>query len=145
MGETSSGAGGLIRGAAHVVDGDSLNIGRTRIRLVGIDAPEGRQTCKRGGRDWDCGEDARRQLSQLVGGQTVSCRVRDRDKHARALAVCSTAREPNLNAAMVASGFGVSYGGYRREENEARAAKRGLWASEFQNPRDWRRERGIGG
>lgn len=143
--DAETGANGLIRGTAHVVDGDSLNIGRSRIRLVGIDAPEGPQTCKRSGREWDCGEDARRHLAQLIAGQIVSCRVRERDKHARALAVCSTTREANINAAMVASGFAISYGNYRSQENDARAGKRGLWSGEFQNPRDWRHERGIGG
>lgn len=145
MNDAGSGGGGLIRGAANVVDGDSLTIGRARIRLVGIDAPEGPQTCKREGRDWNCGEEARRRLAQLIAGQTVVCRVRERDKHARALAVCSTTAEANLNAAMVASGFAFSYGNYRSQENEARSAKRGLWSGEFQNPREWRHERGIGG
>jgi endonuclease YncB( thermonuclease family) len=45
---------------------------------------------------------------------------------------------------MVASGMAVAYGGYNREEAEARAQKRGLWGSDFKLPRDWRRERGIG-
>jgi endonuclease YncB( thermonuclease family) len=41
---------------------------------------------------------------------------------------------------MVADGMAVSYGGYWREEREAKAARRGIWASEFQVPRQWRDE-----
>jgi len=39
----------VITGTAHAVDGDSLEMAGTRVRLLGIDAPEGRQTCQRGG------------------------------------------------------------------------------------------------
>ncbi len=34
------------RGAARVVDGDTLAIGDARLRLIAIDAPEGEQTCR---------------------------------------------------------------------------------------------------
>ncbi|MCB1484044.1 MAG: thermonuclease family protein, partial [Hyphomicrobiaceae bacterium] len=47
-----------VRGAARVIDGDSLYVGQNEVRLKGIDAPEGRQTCLRDGRDWDCGNAA---------------------------------------------------------------------------------------
>ena len=34
-----------ITGTASVIDGDTIDIHGTRIRLHGIDAPESRQTC----------------------------------------------------------------------------------------------------
>jgi len=73
----------------------------------------------------------------------VVCRGVERDKHGRVLGYC-TAGGRDLNAGMVASGMAVAYGGYNREEAEARAQKRGLWGSDFKSPRDWRHERGIG-
>ncbi len=112
--------------------------------MKGIDAPEGKQTCLRGGRDWSCGEAARSELQRLIGGQKVDCQVHERDQHNRLLAVCSTGGR-DLNAAMVASGMALSYGGYIKEETAAKLARRGLWGSEFQRPREWRREHGIGG
>src|SRR4051794_36138869 len=73
-----------ITGTAHVLDGDTLEIGTTRIRLFGIDAPEGAQTCKdpRGG-TWACGRSARRALERLTTGQAVTCRGRGIDDYGR--------------------------------------------------------------
>ena len=34
-----------VVGLARIIDGDTLDINGTRIRMFGIDAPEGRQTC----------------------------------------------------------------------------------------------------
>lgn len=132
-----------VKGVARLIDGDSLRIGSEEIRLVGIDAPEGRQTCRRDGRDWDCGNASRDQLRRLIGNNVVECQARERDKHGRLLATCYAAGK-NLNAAMVAAGMAVSYGNYRREEADAKATRRGLWGSEFERPRDWRHDRGIG-
>jgi len=47
-----------IIGPAAVVDGDSLTLTGTSIRLFGIDAPEGSQTCQRKDALWSCGDDA---------------------------------------------------------------------------------------
>jgi len=132
-----------VEGRARAIDGDSLFVGNSEVRLKGIDAPEGRQSCTKDGRAWACGNAARDELVRLVGGATVVCRVTGRDKHGRYLAACS-ADGRDLNAAMVASGMAVAFGGYEREQGEAKAARRGLWAGEFEQPRDWRYERGIG-
>ena len=143
QGPLAPGESGELSGYVKVIDGDSVRLGRDEIRLVGIDAPEGRQTCERGGETWDCGEEARRQLERLIGGQKVICRTVERDKHGRYLGTCEAGGK-NLNAAMVETGFAVSYGSYRSQERAAKGAKRGLWSGTFQKPRDWRHERGIG-
>ncbi len=36
-----------LKGKPRIVDGDTLWIGPTKIRLHGIDAPESNQTCKK--------------------------------------------------------------------------------------------------
>lgn len=138
------GGGGPAAGYAKLVDGDSLFVGGREVRLQGIDAPEGRQTCTtRDGKSWPCGEEARRQLARLVDGRDVSCTSLESDQHGRLLGRC-TAGNTELNREMVRSGYALAYGGFEAEEREARAARRGLWSGEFERPRDWRRNHGIG-
>ena len=53
--------------SVQVIDGDSLRNGSEQIRLVGIDAPELRQTCRDAqGREWSCGRAAKARLAELV-------------------------------------------------------------------------------
>ena len=78
-----------LSGLGRVIDGDSLYVGGDEVRLKDIDAPEGRQTCRRGGADWACGDAARDQLRRLIGGDTVTCHSVERDKHGRILAYCA--------------------------------------------------------
>jgi endonuclease YncB( thermonuclease family) len=135
---------GKIEGRPRWVDGDSFFLGQTEVRMKGIDAPEGRQTCTRDGREWRCGEDAKRALQRLAGNQPISCEIHSTDQHGRRLATCYAASGANLNAGMVADGLAVAFGSYEREEREAKAARRGLWGSEFERPQDWRRRNNAG-
>ena len=67
-------------GPARVVDGDTFSIGAERVRLWGVDAPEGRQVCQDAkGQRYACGDAARDQLVGLIGGRSVRCEVRGRD------------------------------------------------------------------
>lgn len=130
-----------IAGPATVMDGDSLEIAGRRIRLVGIDAPEFDQTCTRGGERWACGQEAKAQLASLIGGQRVECAGLERDAHARLLAVCSVGYT-ELNKTLVEFGWAVAYRGfsdaYVGQEAQAKAARLGLWSSEFVFPWDYR-------
>lgn len=128
-----------VRGAARPIDGDSMKVGTAEVRLKGIDAPEGPQMCTRNDRPWACGEDSRAELVRLIGKDVVICTVLERDRFSRFLSRC-TAGGRDLNAGMVSSGLAVAYGGYLREEGEAKARKRGLWGSQFTRPREWRDE-----
>lgn len=127
-----------LRGWPRLVDGDSFHLGSGEVRLKDIDAPEGRQTCTRNNQPWRCGDASRDELARLIGGTEVVCKVADRDQYGRALAYCS-ANGHDLNREMVANGYAVAYGGYRREESEAKAKRLGLWSGTFEIPRAWRR------
>ncbi len=130
--------GAIISGAAHVVDGDTVRIGDERIRLLGLDAPELDQTCgDAAGRDWNCGSAAREALARLVSGGALECNGERRDQYGRLLAHC-TAGGKDVGGAIVSEGLAVANGDYAREEAEARAGHRGLWAGRFEHPRDWR-------
>ena len=129
------------RGSARVVDGDTVIVGGTRLRLVSLDAPEGNQTCVNAEKaQYDCGQAATQELERLIGGRQVGCAGEKRDRYGRPLVVCFVGTV-NLNAALVRSGWAVSYLGrdFDAEEAEARGAKRGLWQGTFQTPREWRR------
>ena len=56
-----------VSGPARVIDGDTLDIGTTRVRLFGIDAPESAQRCKDAKlAEWACGRSATRALESLI-------------------------------------------------------------------------------
>ncbi len=129
-------------GDVRVVDGDTLHLGGTRIRLHGIDAPEAGQTC--GGERvarWDCGAGATAALKQLVAGG-VGCTPRDRDRYGRIVAVCRSGGR-DIGAEMVAAGWAVAYRRYATDyviqEENARRSGAGLWRGTFIRPAEHRR------
>lgn len=69
-----------ITGHARIIDGDSLMVAGTEVRLWGIDAPELFQRCMRDGREVQCGREAARALIAMVAGQQVTCNRRDMDR-----------------------------------------------------------------
>src|SRR5690606_36901710 len=123
-------------------DGDTLEIHGTRIRLHGIDAPESRQMCDAGGRQYRCGQKAALALSDRIGSRTVSCSPRDQDRYGRTVTVCSAGRE-DLNRWMVAKGWALAYRQYSTDyvaaELAAHAGRKGIWQGNFVEPWNWRR------
>ena len=141
-------AAGAVAGFARVIDGDTLEVGGVRIRLHGIDAPESGQSCRAGGNRWSCGRDAARALAGRIGGRSIACEERDRDRYGRVVAVCR-ASGMDLNAWMVAEGWAFAYRRYSNayvgEESAARAARRGVWRGEVVPPWEWRKGKRLGG
>jgi endonuclease YncB( thermonuclease family) len=130
-----------VTGQATVADGDSLSIHGIRIRLFGIDAPEGKQTCQRGGAAWACGEEAARQLRSLTASHEVRCEGRGTDAYGRLIAVCSVDGF-ELNKTMVEAGWATAFTKYSDDytgvEARAKAARLGIWSSAFDLPENWR-------
>lgn len=135
----------IIRGNAVVIDGDTLEIGNRRVRLFGIDAIEGQQTCTTdAGQSWPCGQEAAQRLAQRIGNDPVSCMIRDTDRYSRAVAECE-ADGSSLNYWMVERGWAIAYTRYSTRyagaEREARAARRGIFSGSFIDPETWRSDR----
>ena len=140
----------------RVIDGDTLDVrpaagGReTRVRLVGVDAPElhSRET----GRADHWAAEARRYAESRAEGKPVTLRLEQtetRDRYRRLLAHVYLSDAQNLNLELVRDGqayadrrfaHSMRYQ-FERAENEARRARRGLWegvTDERMPP--WRRE-----
>lgn len=135
-------------GRATVVDGDTIIVEglEQRVRLFGIDAPEGKQPCiNEAGKRFLCGSKASETLYEIIGRNgRVNCDQLDTDRYGRAVAVCYLDGK-DINREMVRQGWAVEYtaysdGRYTDAEQEARSAKRGLWRGEFQMPWDWRKQ-----
>ena len=131
-----------LSGVPRVVDGDTLTIGASRVRLDGIDAPETDQICLNAKSvRWACGIDARDQLAAHIAGRVISCSSTGTDVYQRMLAICSLAGE-DLNSWMVHQGWALAYvkysSAYVYAEENARANQRGLWQGAFIAPWDWR-------
>lgn len=132
-----------MAGGAHIIDGDTLDLNGTRIRLYGIDAPEKAQTCMRGSREWACGTEATAALVKMIGNQQLVCETRDTDRYGRSVSTCE-AGGVSVNTWMVRNGWAVAYrqyGGaiYDANEDAAKADRLGVWAGQFDMPWDWRR------
>ncbi|MDG2244279.1 MAG: thermonuclease family protein [Rhodospirillaceae bacterium] len=132
-----------ISGAPRIVDGDTLVIDGTRIRLHGIDAPEVKQICQRDGIDWLCGQDASKALRNYVGSADLRCKKLDTDRYGRMVARCYRSDELDIGEWMVSNGWALAYRRYSKdyvdEEADAKTAERGLWVGEFVEPWVWRR------
>ncbi|HEY7457243.1 MAG TPA: thermonuclease family protein [Xanthobacteraceae bacterium] len=126
---------------ARAIDGDSFRAEGDEVRLMGIDAPELRQTCRDElRRSWPCGRKAREHLQSLLSPGTVECRTNLRDRYGRTLARCSSPGIADIGGEMVRAGYAVDFmnGGYRSAEAEARKAKHGIWSGEFEMPAEYR-------
>ena len=131
-----------VTGRARVIDGDTIEVAGTRIRLFGIDAPERIQSCQAEGELWLCGGLARLMLEDRISVRSVVCEERDQDRYGRIVAVCR-AGSKDLNAWMVSEGWALAYRRYAQdyvgEEARAKAARVGVWRGDFVPPWDWRR------
>ena len=132
-----------IIGYARIIDGDTININKYKIRLYGIDAPEIKQTCKIEFQDWFCGEQSTKELMKLINNQEVKCVTNDIDIYKRYIAICSV-NKININQWMVKSGWAIAYRYYSTdyiiEEKYARDKKLGVWKSEFMKPYAYRQQ-----
>ena len=80
----------------------------------------------------------------LVARRAVDCTPKGRDKFNRTLALCRTSATQDLGEALVREGLAVNFGvgdrpgPYEAAQEDAQAAKRGMWRGTFQQPSEWR-------
>ena len=130
-------------GAARVVDGDTLDVGGTRVRLHGIDAPEIGQLCTRpDGVRWDCGTWVAAEVRARIGAHRVTCDTMDIDRYGRTVARCRVAGR-DLGRQLVRDGLALAYRkysmAYAPDETAALEAGRGLHGHDMMRPAAHRR------
>ncbi|GIW31391.1 MAG: hypothetical protein KatS3mg071_1565 [Meiothermus sp.] len=133
-----------VVGRGSVVDGDTLEIQGQRIRLWGVDAPEGSQTCLDAqGQRYPCGRRAAFALADFLNQRTVACQARDTDRYGRMVAVCSVGGV-EINRWLVEQGWALDFsrysgGHYQAAQEAARQERRGIWQGRFEPPWEYRR------
>jgi endonuclease YncB( thermonuclease family) len=128
-----------LTGQASIIDGDTLEIHGTRIRLWGIDAPESNQLCR--GDDsiqYRCGAKAANDLDSFLNKRPIDCVSVSLDQYRRTVAVCSI-DGVDLAEWLVRNGLALDWptyskGKYDKAQRDADHAGRGMWAGRYVEP-----------
>jgi endonuclease YncB( thermonuclease family) len=128
-----------LTGQASIIDGDTLEIHGTRIRLWGIDAPESNQLCR--GDDsnqYRCGAKAANDLDSFLNKRPIDCAPVSLDQYGRTVAVCSV-DGVDLADWLVRNGLALDWpqyskGKYDRAQRDAEHAGRGIWEGSYVEP-----------
>ena len=141
----------IISGIARVIDGDTIQIHKKKIRLFGIDAPEKNQQCRKPwltmsfisfSKDYPCGQISTDKLKNKINNKLIICKWTNKDRYKRYIAECFKDKI-NINAWMVRNGYAVAYRKYSKkfvsQEIFAKKEKLGLWSGTFIMPWDYRK------
>jgi endonuclease YncB( thermonuclease family) len=139
LASTGAALPGQLTVQASIVDGDTLEIHGTRIRLWGIDAPETTQLCRGDdSQQYRCGAKSANDLDAFIAGRPVSCDPISLDQYGRTVATCSVAGG-DLGEWLVRSGLALDWpqyskGKYAAAQRDAEHAGRGIWAGSYVEP-----------
>ena len=138
-----------------ITDGDSIKIGKQKIRLFGIDAPELKQICYNQSEvPYACGHEAKGILQMIIKNKKflnhnkkyIYCYYSKRDKYNRILGECFLGKDGkyNINEWMVGLGHAVAYLKYSKKysdwQESAKVNNMGLWSGTFEMPEEWRKK-----
>ncbi|WP_417247785.1 thermonuclease family protein [Celeribacter sp.] len=114
----------VVRGRAYVVDGDTIVIKKTQIRLFGVDAPE---------MNHPYGKKAKWALVKLCKNQEIKAEVTDVDAHGRTVAKCFLPDGRDLSAEMVKLGLAIDWGKFSGgvyRDLEVEDVRKKLWLAD---------------
>jgi len=133
-----------------ITDGDTIKIGKEKIRLFGIDAPEIKQVCKSyNNNPYACGIVSRNYLTYLItkdSNNKIYCYYSERDRYNRIIGECfiGAGSSFNINEKMVSMGKAIAYLKYSEKyseaQNQAKNNKVGIWDGTFDLPEEWRKK-----
>jgi endonuclease YncB( thermonuclease family) len=139
LASTGAALPGELTGQASIIDGDTLEIHGTRIRLWGIDAPESTQLCRGDdSQQYQCGAKAANDLAAFIARRLVSCIPVSLDQYGRTVATCSV-DGVDLGEWLVRSGLALDWPLYSKRkydaaQRDAEHAGRGIWAGSYVEP-----------
>jgi micrococcal nuclease len=116
--------GQKIEGKAYVVDGDTIVIAKTQIRLFGVDAPE---------LNHPLGQKAKWALVNLCKDQIITAEILETDGHGRAVARCHLTDGRDLSAELVKQGLAIDwpkFSGGIYKHFETSDARKKLWLAD---------------
>lgn len=136
----------VVNGAAKVVDADIVLVGKQRVILWAVDAPERTQQCFVGSLKWDCYAASRQALGELIASGEASCTLKDGepDQFGRRYGTCTSAGK-DIGAELVRLGMARAYADqgpdYVTQEEEAKAAQVGMFqpGAKIDDPWEWRK------
>ena len=131
-----------LANSLRVIDGDTIILNGEKIRFLGIDTPELKQTCLQGNEEVGCGMFAKMLLVKKIGKKIPNCIGEKKDFYKRTLAECFVNGE-SLSKFLVRSGYAFAYRKYStkfiKDEDFAKVNKLGMWSMTFQYPWDFRK------
>lgn len=89
-----------LKGKCYVIDGDTIVIGGTKIRLAGIDAPELNHP-------W--GKNSKFAVMKLCKGKVVTAHIKDEVSYDRIVAKCCLPDGTDIAAALVEQGLALDW------------------------------------
>ena len=117
----------VLKGKARIIDGDTIEINKEKIRFGGINSPERNETGYRLAKD---------KLIEKIANNILTCvREKNKDKYRRTVAECFIDGE-SLSSFMVREGYACDYiyyskGKYAKEQKYAKANKLGVWKMKY--------------
>ena len=126
-----------------IIDGDTIILNGKKVRFLGIDAPEIKQTCIQNDQKVECGVFAKMLLVKKIGNDIPKCISEGKDVYKRTLAECFINGE-SLSKFLVRNGYAFAYRKYSKkfikDEEFAKTNKIGMWSMTFQYPWSFRRD-----
>jgi endonuclease YncB( thermonuclease family) len=132
-----------LTGTATPVQGDQIALGRTRILIYGIDAPDPDQDleCKLDGEPFDCFSAAKRKLAELLDLGPVACVGSGQSNYVGLPYMTCTVAGQDIGEQMVRSGNALAFlpqsNRYVPAEEAARREKLGVWQNGIRFTRPW--------
>lgn len=91
---------GELTGKCHVIDGDTIVIKRTKIRLAGIDAPE---------LDMPWGQKSKWEMVNICKGQEITAKLTGETSYDRLVGICYLPDGRDIGAELITRGLALDW------------------------------------